>query len=319
MTTTRPVRRTPPRAANSPDHRATLARRLTPRDTWLLRMLHEHRVLTSTQITTCAFPSARSARQRLRELYLWSVLDRFQPATALGSAPMHYVLGPAGADVLAGEHGLETSDLGYQRNRTIAIAHHQRLAHTIGLNDWFTTLIGHRAAGHLTAWWSEARCARHFGDIVRPDAYGRWKAHDIETEFFLEYDRGTETTHRVATKLHDYAHLAEATGIITPLLIWFPSARREAAVRRSLAGTHHGLENPNLVPVATAAADLPAASPADAVWSPLSTSDTSRHSLDRLNACWPHIPPPGPLTDTAGTGRAALPPPNPVPPTTLEA
>jgi hypothetical protein len=102
----RPARPTP-RTANSPDHQATLAARLTPRDRWIIRMLHEHRVLTSNQITALAFPSFRSGRQRLHELYCWSVLDRFQPFITLGSAPMHYVLAPAGAAVLAAEHGLD--------------------------------------------------------------------------------------------------------------------------------------------------------------------------------------------------------------------
>ena len=39
------------RLARSPGLLAALAARLTARDRWLLRMLHEHRVLTTTQIT----------------------------------------------------------------------------------------------------------------------------------------------------------------------------------------------------------------------------------------------------------------------------
>ena len=39
------------RLARSPGLLAALAARLTIRDRWLLRMLHEHRVLTTTQIT----------------------------------------------------------------------------------------------------------------------------------------------------------------------------------------------------------------------------------------------------------------------------
>ena len=246
-----------PRAANTTDHQAALAGRLTARDRWILHMLHEHRVLTTHHLTALAFPSPRAARLRLRELYLWSVLDRFQPHTPTGSAPAHYVLGPAGAAVLAAEHGIDPNHFGYRRDRTNAIAHSLRLAHTLGVNTWFTTLTTtdgasaravrpsrERPAVRLTVWWSEARCARHFGDLTRPDAYGRLTTtpHTAtapaprggggrEFEFFLEYDTGTEPLTRLARKLPGYAALADATGITTPLLIWLPTARREAAAR----------------------------------------------------------------------------------------
>lgn len=64
------------------------------------------------------------------------------------------------------------------------------------------------APGHLTAWWSEARCARYFGDLVRPDAYGRWRQADREVEFFLEFDFGTEALPVLASKLAGYHQLA---------------------------------------------------------------------------------------------------------------
>ena len=72
----------------------------------------------------------------------------------------------------------------------------------------------------------------------KPDAYGRWSAHGREIEFFLEYDFGTEALDKLAGKLHDYAALAAASGITTPLLIWPPTAFREATTRQiqQLAG-----------------------------------------------------------------------------------
>lgn len=80
-----------PRAANTPEHRAQLAHRLTTRDLWIAAMLHEHRVLTSDQITALAFPSYRSGTQRLRELYLWSVVDRFRPHAPYASESLHQI------------------------------------------------------------------------------------------------------------------------------------------------------------------------------------------------------------------------------------
>ncbi|MET8846010.1 replication-relaxation family protein [Amycolatopsis sp. NPDC004625] len=325
--------RTAARAANSIEHQAALAGRLTPRDKWLLALLHEHRVLTSTQVQDAAFPSSRSTRQRLRELYLWRAVSRFQPFRQLGSAPMHYVLGPAGAAVLAAEHGLDVKDLGYRHDRAMAIAHNQRLAHTVGVGDFFTSLIartrqlGTRRGDGLTAWWAEARCARHFGDLVIPDAYGRWRGCAGELEFFLEYDTGSESLTKVARKLLAYARLADSTGIATPVLLWFPTSRREVNARAALARVHADLERPADVPVATAAADLldrtaVRPSPADAVWLPLATRSPNQTSprcgLDELADAWPHLPAPAAVdaTDLVGAEGAAyrLPAPSPLPP-----
>ncbi|UUV28602.1 replication-relaxation family protein [Amycolatopsis roodepoortensis] len=328
------------RAASSVEHQAMLASRLTARDKWLLALLHEHRVLTSFQIQDAAFPSGRSARQRIRDLYLWRAVSRFQPFQQLGSAPMHYVLGPAGAAVLAAEHGLEVKELGYRHDRAMAIAHNQRLAHTIGVNDFFTSLIArtrHTSAGEaLAVWWSEARCARHFGDLVIPDGYGRWRTGSgavvREVEWFLEYDTGTESLTKVGRKLAAYARLAESTGIATPVLVWLPTTRREAGARTALAGVHAGLDNPRAVPVATAAADLldptsPHPSPAEAVWLPLTSARHGRagprYNLADLADAWPGLAPPAGQGGEDGEGEAGdaavaspyrLPPPNPIPP-----
>ncbi|WP_432850636.1 replication-relaxation family protein [Amycolatopsis sp. CA-161197] len=327
------------RAAGSIEHQAMLAARLTLRDKWVLALLHEHRVLTTAQIQDAAFPSGRSARQRLRDLYLWRAISRFQPFQQLGSAPMHYVLGPAGAAVLAAEHGLEVKDLGYRHDRAMGIAHNQRLTHTVGVNDFFTSLIARTRRTHtdaLVAWWSEARCARLFGDLVIPDGYGRWRTRHRgggrELEWFLEFDTGTESLTKVGRKLAGYARLADSTGIATPVLVWLPTTRREAGARAALARAHADLDDPRTLPVATAAADLldPAAphpSPAEPVWLPLTSARADRagprHSLADLADAWPGLAPPaGPDAEgdeaEAGDDTAAspyrLPPPSPIGP-----
>ncbi len=335
------------RAALTSEHHAYLAAHLTPRDRWLARVLHEHRVLTGPQITQLAFTSPRVANRRLQLLYRWRVVDRFQPYLTTGSAPMHYVLDTAGAATLAAEDDLDvsTKTLGYRHDRAIQIAHSLRLAHTIGANGFFTALIG--IAGHsgptensngdraVTAWWSEACCARHFGEHVRPDAYGGWReshsGQSSEVEFFLEYDGGTEALTRVAGKLAGYQRLAAASGIATPVLIWLPTAAREDAARRSLSAALGALARPDLVPVATTAANHPHIgtapdSPAGPRWLPLTPTAPStapsrpaRVRLAGLAAVWPHAAPPtvtGPR-DTPATprqGSLALLPPSPMPP-----
>lgn len=268
---------------------------------------------------------------RLRELYLWGVVDRFQPFVTVGTAPMHYVLAPAGAAVLAAEDGMDVKDLGYRHDRVFGVAHSLRLAHTVGVNEWFTALVDrarHPRPGEqveLATWWSETRCARHFGDLIKPDGYGRWRCGDLQVEWFLEYDFGTEALAKLAGKLAGYAALAQATGITTPLLVWLPTSRREATARRLLARAWRELDDRRSVPVATAAAELldPRAthpSPADEVWFPLDPppGGTRRWALSELPDAWPHVPPPVTTGGDAGPGpdspHPMAPPPSPMPP-----
>lgn len=313
----RPARPTP-RLANDADHQAMLAARLTPRDRWLIRVLYEHRVLTSTQITDAAFTIRRLANRRLRELYQWRVLDRFHPYTPHGDVPLHYVIDTAGHAVLTNEDDAQPGQVGYRHAETIGIAHSLQLAHTLGVNGVFTSLIRHArttANAELLAWWSEARCTRHFGDLVRPDAYGRWRDDGRAVEFFLEYDCGTETHARLARKLFDYDQLAAASGIATPVLFVFDTPNREAAARDALAGALRGLEHRAHVPVATTS-DTDAAS---AGWLPVAVPahETSRRTLAGLASAWPSLRPPNGAADPHDAPTESpdrLRPPTPMPP-----
>ncbi|WP_280370739.1 replication-relaxation family protein [Nocardia wallacei] len=309
-----------------------LAVRLTPRDRWLLRMLYEHRVLTSHQIADLAFGTPRVARRRLLDLYRYGVISRFTPYRHSGTWPAHYILAPAGAQVLAAEEGLDVTALRWRYDRAIAVAAGIQLAHAVGVGTWFISLVRH-ARRHrdreLQAWWSQTRCQRLWGDLVRPDAYGRWTAGRARIEFFLEYDLGTESLTQVTRKLDGYARLADATAITTPVLLWLPTHRRETHARQHLHTAWRTLPDPAAVPVATAAADLldhtaAEPSPADAVWQPLDTSGTDRLALHQLPAAWPRYTPPAAparsTSDTADTDGAVpptvLPAPAPTPPAT---
>jgi len=309
-----------PRAALSPGHYAMLAGRLTVRDRWIARMVAEHRTLTSTQIATIAFPSRRAANLRLLQLHQWRILDRFQPHMAVGSAPMFYVLDVAGAHALAHEDGIDPDSLHFHAERSVGIGHSIRLAHLHGVNDFFAGLIAHarqRPDTALTAWWSEARCVRAFGDIVRPDGYGKWQEGQREVEWFLEHDTGSYALTKVAAKLADYAALAATTNIITPVLFHFTSTARETHARTALAAAHRELPNPEQVPVATTSAP-----PIDAeanvsgrVWLPLHHSHTGRLRLTDLSVRWPGVPTPTATADsTSVEPPTRLAPPAPMPP-----
>lgn len=320
--------RTELRVAASPRHHALLAAHLTIRDRWLARMIAEHRVLTTTQITDLAFPSRRATNLRLRRLYQWRVLDRFQPYIGQGRAPLFYVLDSAGAQALAYEDGIDPTELRFRPERSLGISHAHRLAHLHGVNSFFSPLIHHartRSSHSLDAWWPETRCARHVGDRVLPDAYGRWTEHGRTIEWFLEWDTGHYQLARLAAKLRDYAHLAATTAITTPVLFCFTSPRRETHARDVLTSALRDLPRPADVPIATTNTTeiAPPHTAADAVWLPLDHTTTGRHTLAGLTTAWPDLPAPAPHSGTPSSpgdcGLARLRLPAPMPPWTSTA
>jgi hypothetical protein len=257
---------------------------LTDRDRLLIETLAEHQVLTTPQIAALAFPSLDVAQRRLLRLYRLRLVDRFRWHTTTGSQPWHYTLGVVGAELIAAAGGTTAPRPGQLRERQTRLATSPRLDHLLGVNRFFTDLAGH-ARTHpdtaLTTWLSESRCAERYGRIVRPDGYGTWTENGRQTNFFLEYDTGTEPLRRLVDKLPGYADLARAGGPTGTVLFWLPSTAREAHLRDTL-GPHPR------VPVATAAAIWAAATgccPADAIWLP--TGATPRRRLADLPAS-PH-------------------------------
>ena len=81
---------------------------LTDRDRLLVRLVGEHRVLTTGQLTALGFGNITTARHRLAVLIRLGMLRRFRPHPPAGSAPWHYVLGPVGAALLGTEDRDET-------------------------------------------------------------------------------------------------------------------------------------------------------------------------------------------------------------------
>lgn len=287
----RPTRR--PRPRLSVDLIADLAGRLTARDRWLLQMLHEHRVLTSTQIAQLAYGATTTAAHRLHQLWQLRAVDRQQPLVAHGSAPMHYVLGDGGAAVLAAQHDISIRELGYRRATAIGVLHSAKLAHTVGVNSILAALVAHARTHRdtqLVSWWSEPRCTRLWGDLARPDTYGQWQEGATSLEFFLEYDTGSEPLHRLKSKLADYADLAHATGTTIPVLFWLPTPTREANARAVLR------DSP--IPVATAAPQPGDADPASQLWRPIDDDQTRRRLLDLG-----HLSPTHPSRDLASSLR----------------
>ena len=237
--------------------------RITERDRLLCRLLDDHRVLTTAQVAEVGFSGERRARMRLSELYALDILDRFRPRAWGNPSPFHWVLGPLGAALVAVEAGLDVADVSWRRSLVYELAASQRLAHLVGLNGFFCSLLGSartRLGYRLDEWWSERRCAREWGEVVRPDGYGIWTETDTSLPFLLEYDNGTERLERLAAKLDGYIGLAAAAGHPNWVLFSFPSPRRERDARPVLAQ--------RAVPVATASRE-PGTGPDAAIWLPI--------------------------------------------------
>lgn len=237
-----------------------VSRRLTDRDRSILALVADHRVFTTDQLAEAFFTSPTTARHRLTQLHQLRLLQRFAPFVSKGSAPYHYVLDRLGAEVVAAERGVEPKRL-WRQDRALVLGRSRTLGRIIGANGFFTALMGEarrRPECRLVEWWSAARCAEWRGDLVRPDGYGAWEEHGRAVEVFLDYDpAGDDDT--VQRKFEAYAHLADALGRHTVVLLVCRSLQREAAVRRLLAACP--------VPVATAVADT---SPcARAAWLPI--------------------------------------------------
>lgn len=253
---------------------AEVGARITERDRYLCRLLHEHRVLTTTQIADIAFTGIRRAEQRLAVLHHLAVVDRFTRRSWSGSHPYHWTLGPLGAAIHAVDEGRDPDQAGWRSDTVDKLARSQRLDHLVGTNGIFTSLL--TAARHqpqrrqLVEWWSERRCAAEWGDLVRPDGYGIWIEDGYQLPFLLEYDNGTERLARLTAKLPGYTELAAVSGHPTWILFRFPSTARETNARRLLTSTR--------APVATAVLHQ-GDDPTGPVWAPTTRPDRHRCRL----------------------------------------
>jgi len=286
---------------------------LTERDQELVRLVGEHRVLTTGQLTALGFANLTTARHRLSALVRLGLLRRFRPHPPTGSAPWHYVLGPVGAALLGVEDRDERKWAPQVRaDRQRGLERSPRLSHMTGRNQFFVALVAHarQHGGDLHEWQNETQAATQaLGEVVvapgtwdrlpRPDGAGTWAEDGREVSFLLEFDLGTEHLSVLAAKLDGYALLAsvlaDAGQAAPPLLFCFGSPRREQSARRALAATRDSAA----VRIATAAIDPYLISPAGPVWLPLSGHQGRQVRLIDLSAALPR--PVAGLPGMAGT------------------
>ncbi|MGW4211716.1 replication-relaxation family protein [Lentzea sp. NPDC004789] len=242
--------------AGEPD--ASLWFRLVERDRRILALLHEHKVLTTNQIAAIEFSSVRRAQDRLRQLRELGVVFAFRDSySAGGTSQTRYALGYRGARLIAAQRAAKPPAPGAYAERLERLGLWPKLAHQLGVNDFFCGLAAHartRPDARLTQWWPEKVCTEFFWNKttkLRPDAYGCWEEQGRRVRFFLEHDTGTEPLSKVVAKLSDYTGFrTDAFGV---LLFSVHSSQRERNLRSALR-QQLGYENPRFL-IATSSRD----------------------------------------------------------------
>jgi hypothetical protein len=275
---------------------AALAGRLSDGDRQVCRLLADHQVLTTGLLALLLDASPRTLQQRLTRLTWLRVVERFRPHQPLGagSAPYHYLLGEAGAAVLAADPARTIDPPAWDRTQLLRLAHaNGRLTHLLAVNTLLAQLTHtarHQPGTRLVCWWPARRCQARWGPLIGPDAYARWQDPDGEVDFFLHHTSAQPAAAQPTSLLEGYDELAAATGITTPVLLHAGDPDQEAQQRGWLAGRRR------LVPVATS--NPACGPPTAAVWLPSSRPAGGRRY--RLGALG-HRDPWNAATPTAAT------------------
>jgi hypothetical protein len=221
-----------------------LVRGLDPRERAVLVAICEHKVLVTEHLKAMFFGSLRRAQDRLRHLAQRGLIDTWYPPRprGMGKASGHHTLTESGTQVVASLLGIARSELRYVVRNEEDREQDSYLAHRIGVNEFFCALIeaGRAIDAHGLAKWVPERTVRTGDGWIRPDGFGVFLHPDGELDFYLEYDRGTETTRQLANKLAGYIGVARdwterGTEHFPCVLIVVPNHRRERAVAAAFA------------------------------------------------------------------------------------
>ena len=239
---------------------------LTDRDREIVRVVAQHRVISSDDICLLVGSSSQGILRRLQKLYHGGFLDRPSGQRAFDHARMVYALGTKGAALLARETGERPPVDWAEKNRSLGAPF---LEHTLMISRFQAAL---RAAARdtddvvLERWLPDG--AVRAAVMVRgesgteripiaPDAFFTLKlANEPDGQnrlhFALEADRGSMTTARFLTKARGYWHawrdgqLQDALGVRTFQVVTVTRSEERArnlsaAVAQIDAPRHRGL------------------------------------------------------------------------------
>lgn len=204
-----------------------LTARVTLRDRELLDRLAQHEPLSTSELCLLFFTGARACRGRLLKLEQQKLLARVYPSREWrgGATEALWFLSP---------HGRQTIGASSRRPPGLSIPD---LEHRRAAAGFFLDLVRRSLdtpGEGLYRWLGEQQAQHGTGQAVRPDGYGRYLLPDGEITFYLEIDRGTETTRRVKDKLAAYqqALAADRNRDRGNILLVCESRRRLASLTR---------------------------------------------------------------------------------------
>ncbi len=199
------------------DHRLAQPNRmrLTERDRQIIEAVHRFRVLRQDQVQSLFFGGKSTAQRALARLYDHGFLERKFVPVIYGRSPTLYVLDRRGAELLRAERGYDEL-VWYPSSRELKS---DFLEHTCAINDVRVAVtVAAREQGYdLFTWQSEADMKSDYDRVslrtssgktqimpIVPDSYFALATPRGRTHFFLEVDRGTETSERFKTKVRAF-------------------------------------------------------------------------------------------------------------------
>jgi hypothetical protein len=274
---------------------------LQERDRELVRVVAQHRVISSDNLQLLIGGSNQTILRRLQKLFHNGYLDRPTVQRIRGNAPMVYALGQKGAELVALEAGAKTAGDWPEKNRLLGPTY---LEHALMVSRFQTAMrvsLRERGNASLDRWRADGAIrdsvvVEHEASTERipiaPDAFftlrllnepeGRNRVH-----VFLEADRGTMTTKRFFVKMRGYWHWWRSgrqerlLGIRNFLVLTVTLTTERAASLCAVTGEldaprHRGLR---MFLFGSERSSTPGAPERilDAVWS--TPEDQSRHSL----------------------------------------
>jgi hypothetical protein len=219
-------------------------RSLDARERAVLVTVYEHKVLVTEHLKAMFFGSLRRAQDRLRNLAQRGLIDTWYPPQPrrMGKASGHHTLTESGAQVVASLLGTARSELRYVVRNEEDREQDSYLAHRLGVDEFFCALIeaGRSIDGHGLAKWVPERTVKTSDGWIRPDGFGVFLHPGGALDFYLEYDRGTETTRQLANKLAGYLGVArdwteQGAEHFPCVLVVVPNHRRERVVDAAFA------------------------------------------------------------------------------------
>lgn len=267
---------------------------LTGRDERVLRLLAEHEVMSTEQLTALCFEGPRVALARLNYLATRALLVKFEhpgihpagfPADAPDTEPARpgadrggwhggrrpvWSLGQGGAYWAGVERVLSRHAWVEAWSRSFVPQQRPHLRRRLVLNDFFTALhqSSHTRPGSvLDQWWGPQRCADASGGRLTPDGHGRWRHRGVTVPFWIysDYFRDPFRNLITTTQRHHAVHARTAEGDV--ILLVMVNDNREALLhRRWAAHTATGAPVPR---VATTSYRKLRAWPTDAIWWPI--------------------------------------------------